>query len=349
MEKIPVAVLASTGAVGQRFIQLLDRHPWFNVVALTASDRSAGQCYEQACHWVLPTPMPDWAKDMPVVTTEVGSFDAKIVFSALPSSMAWELEPRFAEAGFLVCSNASAYRMESDVPILVPEVNADHLGLVEIQRKKRGWKGAIITNPNCTSAGLTVTLKALNDAFGIEAVISVSLQALSGAGYPGVASLDILDNVIPYIPEEENKVEEEPRKILGKLVSGQIEFAPFSISAHTNRVAVSEGHLVCFSAKLGRNAAISEIKTALETYQPPRICLGLPSTPKPVIAVFDQPDRPQPRLDRMLGNGMTTSVGRIRPDPIWDVKMTVLSHNTIRGAAGGSIYNAELAYQAGLL
>jgi len=349
MEKIPVAILAATGTVGQRFVQLLDRHPWFKVVALTGSDRSIGQRYEDVCHWVLPTPMPDWAKGMQIIATEVGALEARIVFSALPTSMALEWEARFAQDGFLVCSNASAYRMEPDVPILIPEVNADHIELVETQRKNRGWKGAIITNPNCTSTGLTVALKALEDAFGVKAVMAVSMQAISGAGYPGVASLDILDNILPYIAEEEEKVEQEPRKMLGKYSNGKIEFAPFLISAQTNRVAVSEGHLVCFSAELNKAASMAEIKAALEGYRPPKICLNLPSTPQPIIKVFNQPDRPQPRLDRMLGNGMTTSVGRIRPDPIWDVKMTVLSHNTIRGAAGGSIYNAELAYQAGLI
>ncbi|MGB9673913.1 MAG: aspartate-semialdehyde dehydrogenase [Anaerolineales bacterium] len=349
MEKIPVAVLAATGTVGQRFVQLLDNHPWFKVVALTGSDRSIGKTYEQACHWVLPTPMPDWARQMNLVATEEGAFEARIGFSALPSYQALEWEPRFAKIGMLVCSNASAYRMEKDVPILIPEVNAEHIALIHWQRKQRGWSGAIITNSNCTSTGMTVALKALQDAFGVKAVFAVSMQALSGAGYPGVASLDILDNVLPYIVEEEEKVEEEPRKMLGTISNGEIKFAPFPISAHTNRVAVSEGHLVCLSVQLDKKASVEEIKAVLQQYQPPRICMTLPSTPKPVIKVFEGNDRPQPRLDRMLGAGMTTSVGRIRPDPIWDVKMVVLSHNTIRGAAGGSIYNAELAYQAGLI
>ncbi len=349
MNKIPVAILGATGMVGQRFVQLLDQHPWFQVVALTGSDRTIGQPYIEACHWVLSTPMPDWARNMNMVATSVGAFDARVVFSALPSSLAREWEPCFAEIGMVVCSNASAYRMENDVPILIPEVNADHIELIASQRKNRGWKGAIITNSNCTSTGLTIVLKSLLDPFGVKAVFAVSLQALSGAGYPGVASLDILDNVMPYISEEEEKVEQEPRKMLGKLNQGQIDFAPFPISAHTNRVAVSEGHLVCCSIQLIKKTSLDQIVAELTQYQPPRICKDLPSTPKPVIKVFDQPDRPQPRLDRMIGNGMTTSVGRIRSDPIWDVKMTLLSHNTIRGAAGGSIYNAELAYQAGFI
>jgi aspartate-semialdehyde dehydrogenase len=343
MEKIPVAVLAATGSVGQRFVQLLDQHPWFKVAALTASDRSVGQPYGQACHWILPEPMPDWAAPMQVVpTSPKATGSLPLVFSALPASIAREVEPQFAQAGAAVCSNASAYRREPDVPILLPEVNADHAGIVAAQRQQRGWPGCIVTNPNCTSTGLTVALKALQARFGLRRVFAVSLQALSGAGYPGVASLDIIDNVIPFINDEEGKIEWETRKMLGKLAGSQIELANFNVSAHANRVAVSDGHLVCCSVELERKASPEEAEHALLDYQAPEISCDLPSAPSPVIAIRQEPDRPQPRLDRNTGKGMTTVVGRIRPDPLFDLKMVVLSHNTVRGAAGGAIYNAEL-------
>lgn len=347
-EKFSVSVLAATGSVGQRFVQLLDNHPWFEVISLTGSDRSIGQKYGEACHWVLPEPMPAWAYDVPVVPTTPEAAGAGIVFSALPTSIARDAEPVFAQAGVKVFSNASAYRNEPDVPILLPEVNAGHAHLVAAQQEKRGWPGYIVTNSNCTSTGMTVALKALQDAFGLSLVFAVSLQALSGAGYPGVASMDILDNVIPYIGGEEEKVEWEPRKMLGKLVDGEIEPAPFAISAHTNRVAVSDGHTVCLSVELGRRADIRKVTQALRDYQAPAESADLPSSPHPVIQLRPEADRPQPRLDRSCGRGMTTVIGRLRPDPVLDVKMVVLSHNTIRGAAGGSLYNAELLVKLGL-
>jgi aspartate-semialdehyde dehydrogenase len=347
-EKIPVSVLAATGSVGQRFIQLLDNHPWFEVVSLTGSDRSVGQKYGSACHWILPEPMPAWAYDMQVVPTTPEAANAGIAFSALPASIARDTEPLLAQAGIKVFSNASAYRNEPDVPILLPEVNAEHAHLVTTQREKRGWPGYIITNSNCTSTGMTVALKALQDAFGVAVVFAVSMQALSGAGYPGVASLDIIDNVVPYIGGEEEKVEWEPRKMLGKLVDGEIEPASFAISAHTNRVAVSDGHTVCLSIELSKRVDFRKIAQALSDYQAPKESADLPSAPKPVIHLRKEDDRPQPRLDRMTGRGMATVVGRLRPDPVFDVKMVVLSHNTIRGAAGGSLYNAELLVKLGL-
>lgn len=347
-EKINVSVLAATGSVGQRFVQLLDNHPWFNVVALTGSDRSIGQKYGETCHWLLPEPMPTWARDMTVVPTTAEAANAQIAFSALPASIAKDVEPEFARAGVKVCSNASAYRAEPDVPILLPEVNPDHTRLVEVQRCKRGWSGAIVTNPNCTSTGMTVALKALQDAFGLSVVFAVSLQALSGAGYPGVPSMDIIDNVIPYIGGEEDKVEWEPRKMLGTVGEEEIDLADFAISAHTNRVAVSDGHTVCLSVELRKNADVRKVAQALRDYQPPAASADLPSTPRPVIVLRDESDRPQPRLDRNTGAGMTTVVGRLRPDPVFHVKLVVLSHNTVRGAAGGSIYNAELLVKQGL-
>ena len=348
-KKIPVAVLAATGSVGQRFVQLLDGHPWFEVVTLTGSDRSIGRAYGETCHWILNDPMPEWAKTMLVTSSTPESTSARLAFSALPTDTAKQVEPQFAQAGLMVCSNASAYRQEADVPILLPEVNADHAEIVEVQRRKRGWTGGIVTNPNCTSTGMTVALKALLDGFGLKRVFAVSLQAISGAGYPGVASMDIIDNVIPNIEGEEAKVEWEPRKMLGSFKGERIELADFRISAQTNRVAVSDGHIVCLSFELGRKTDLEELSAVLSSFQPPQAAQGLPSTPKPVIVVRTEADRPQPRLDRMTGGGMTTVVGRLRPDALLEYKMVVLSHNTVRGAAGGAIYNGELIVQLGLM
>ena len=349
MSKIPVAILAATGSVGQRFVQLLDGHPWFEVVALTGSDRTIGRPYGEACHWILGELMPDWAKDMTILPTEPQATKAALVFSALPTDVAKTVEPLFAQAGMLVCSNASAYRKEPDVPILLPEVNAGHARILDVQRRNRGWLGGIVTNPNCTSTGMTVALKALQEAFGLTKVLAVSMQAISGAGYPGVASMDILDNVIPNIQGEETKVEWEPRKMLGKFTGGEIQLADFVISSHTNRVAVIDAHLMCLSLELENKAGLDEVRAAFSGYQPQDEAWDMPSTPQPVILLRDEADRPQPRLDRMTGRGMTTVVGRVRPDPLLDYKMVVLSHNTIRGAAGGAIYNGELLVKMGYL
>jgi len=348
-KRIPVAILAATGSVGQRFVQLLDGHPWFEVIALTASDRSFGRLYSHACHWVLPEEMPGWARGMTVLPTEPGSIPVPLVFSALPAEIAKEIEPQFAQAGITVCSNASAYRRSADVPILLPEVNPDHANLVLEQKKNHGWHGCIVTNPNCTSTGLTIALKALQDTFGLKRVFAVSMQAISGAGYPGVASMDIIDNVIPFVGGEEEKVEWEPRKMLGRLEGKTIALAEFILSAHTNRVAVSDGHLVCMSVELENKPSLDEAAQALSGYQCPEISRDLPSRPQPVIRLMSENDRPQPRLDRMTGNGMATVVGRLRSDPLFDLKMVILSHNTIRGAAGGSIFNAELLVKMGLI
>ncbi len=349
-ERIPVAVLAATGSVGQRFVQLLDNHPWFEVVALTGSDRKVGKPYYEACHWVLSEAMPAWAQRIVVTRSQPEALQVPLVFSALPSHAAREIEPQLAQAGKLVFSNASAYRQEPDVPILLPEVNPEHAGLLEEQRQRRGWSGGIITNSNCTSTGMTIALKPLMDAFGIEQVFAVSLQAISGAGYPGVASMDIIDNVIPYIDGEEDKVEWETRKMLGRNKGNQVELATFGISAHTNRVAVSDGHMVCLSVKLrSKFDEFAHISQVMRSYTVPEVSQNLPATPVPPIVLREEPDRPQPRLDRMQANGMATIVGRLRPDPLMDLKMVVLSHNTIRGAAGGSIYNAELLVKMGML
>jgi aspartate-semialdehyde dehydrogenase len=349
-EKIPVAVLAATGSVGQRFIQLLDNHPWFQVVAVTGSDRSIGQPFANVCRWLLPEPIPESIREMVVLPSDPSSTkNIPVVFSALPADIAKDVEPDFARVGIVVCSNASAYRREPDVPILLPEVNPSHLDVIESQRSHHKWKGCIVTNSNCTSTGLTVALKAMQDAFGLSKLFAVSMQALSGAGYPGVPSLDILDNVIPFIGGEENKVEWETRKMLGNVVVAEVELASFSVSAHTNRVAVSDGHMVCASVEFKNKASITEVIEVVRCYQAPEISRSLPSAPNPVIIYREEDDRPQPRLDRMSGRGMTTVVGRIRPDPLFDFKFVVLSHNTIRGAAGGSIYNAELMVSRGLI
>ncbi len=349
MSQIPVAVLGATGSVGQRFTSLLDNHPWFKVVALAASDRSVGQPYAQACRWILNDPMPEYARDMIVVPATTEAVQAKIVFSALPADLAKDIEPQFAQAGLAVCSNASSYRRADDVPLLLPEVNADHIQLVKQQRKQRGWSGCITTNPNCTSTGLTIALKALDDSFGVKKVFVVSMQALSGAGYPGVPSLDIMDNVVPNIGGEEDKVEWEPRKMLGKRDGNQIKLADIGFSAHTNRVAVTDGHTVCVSVELSNQASPEDAVRAMRDYLAPASARDLPSSPRPAIEVRDEADRPQPRLDRLTGKGMTTVVGRIRRDPLLSLKFVVLSHNTIRGAAGGSIYNAELLVKENLL
>ncbi len=342
-------MLGATGVVGQRFVQLLDQHPWFEVVALTGADRSVGRAYAETCHWVLSTPMPAWARAMEVLPT-LPPVEARLVFSALPPAVALEAEPAYAQAGSVVCSNASAFRNEPDVPLLLPEVNPDHTCLVHRQQHQRGFRGFIVTNPNCTDTGMTVVLKALQDAYGVKRVFAVSLQALSGAGYPGVASLDILNNVMPYISGEEEKIENEPKKMLGAARQDEIIPADLTISAQTNRVAVIDGHTVCLSVELGAPPKdFGEIAQTLANYAAPAISRDLPSAPRPVIQVLDEPDRPQPRLDVDTGRGMTTVVGRLRPDPLFHLKMVVLSHNTIRGAAGASIYNAELLVRQGLI
>ena len=348
MSKLKVAILGATGAVGQRFVQLLENHPWFEVTALTGSDRTIGLPYGDGCRWILPEPMPEYARGMTVAPTAPG-FDAALAFSALPADSAKDAEPALAAAGYAVCSNASAHRMWPDVPLIIPEVNPDHTALVEVQRKQRGWKGFIVTNPNCTATGLTIAFRALQDAFGLRRAVVVSMQALSGAGYPGVASLDAIDNVIPYIPGEEEKVEAEPRKMLGRLRDGQVEPAPVRLSAHTNRVAVTDGHMVCASVEFERAASAGEAAQCLAEFQAPPLVQTLPSAPHCVVEVRPEPDRPQPRKDRNTGRGMTTVVGRVREDPLFHVKFVVLSHNTLHGAAGGAILNGELLVAQRLL
>lgn len=346
--KVRVAVLGATGTVGQRFIQLLEGHPWFEVAALTGSERSAGKTYGEAARWVLDTPMPAAVRGMPILA-EDAPLDTPLVFSALPSKTAGAIEERLAAAGHLVCTNASDHRMDPDVALLIPEVNPDHLELIAVQRRRRGWSGAIVANPNCTATGPTMALRPLHDAFGVTKVMLMSMQALSGAGYPGVPSYDAIDNVIPYIGGEEPKVETEPQKMLGSLADGAVLPAPFVLSAHCNRVPVLEGHLECLSVAFARRPSLDELTAVLRGFRALPQELGLPSAPPQPIIVRDEPDRPQTRRDRDAGRGMSTVVGRLRVCPILEYKFVCLSHNTIRGAAGGSLLNAELMYAQGML
>lgn len=346
--KIRVAVLGATGTVGQRFIQLLEGHPWFEVAALTGSERSAGKTYGEAARWVLDTPMPAAVRERPILP-EDAELDTPLIFSALPSKTAGAIEERFAAAGHVVCTNASDHRMDPDVPLLIPEVNPEHLELVAVQRRRRGWSGAIVANPNCTATGPTMALRPLHDSFGVTKVMLMSMQALSGAGYPGVPSYDAVDNVIPYIGGEEPKVETEPQKMLGTLSGDAVVDAPFALSAHCNRVPVLEGHLECLSVAFERPPALDELVAAMRGFRAAPQELKLPSAPAQPIVVRDEPDRPQTRRDRDAGRGMSTTVGRVRQCAILDYKFVCLSHNTIRGAAGGSLLNAELMYAQGLL
>lgn len=349
MGKLPVAILGATGTVGQRFIQLLDQHPYFEIAALTGSERSAGRRYAEAARWVLDTPMPAAVRDMPILGGDA-ALDTPLIFSALPSKTAGELEARLAAAGHIVCTNAGDHRMDEDVPLLIPEVNPDHLELIAVQRKRRGWSGAIVANPNCTATPATMALRPLLDAFGVERVMAVSMQALSGAGYPGVPSYDAIDNVIPYIGgSEEEKVETEPQKMLGALRDGAVVPASFTTSAHCNRVPVLEGHLVCLSVAFTRKPSLDELVAAMRSFRALPQELRLPSAPAEPVIVRDEPDRPQPRRDRDAGRGMSTVVGRVRPCGLLDYKFAALGHNTIRGAAGGSLLNAELMYAQGML
>ena len=332
-----VGVLGATGMVGQKFIQLLDGHPWFKVTSLAASERRIGKKYGDEVDWVVSRDIPDFAKDIEMVPMDPKYVDADIVFSALPSNIAKEVEPKFAEAGFVVASNASAYRMVEDVPLVIPEVNPEHLGLIEVQKRNRGWDGFIVTNPNCTTIVLVISLKPLMD-LGLQNVRVASMQALSGAGYPGVPSLAITDNIIPFIRGEEDKVETEPLKLLGKFDGEKVQFANIKVSASCHRVPVIDGHTEAVWVEFDRDVDVNEVKKAFESLKP----LDLPTSPDKVIIVREESDRPQPRLDRDAGNGMSVTVGRIRKDGENSVKYIVMGHNTVRGAAGASILNAEL-------
>jgi aspartate-semialdehyde dehydrogenase len=346
--KVPIGILGATGVVGQRFVQLLEHHPWFEVAWLAASDRSEGRPYGEAARWRMKTALPSRVAEMRVSpATPAGA--PKIIFAALDSSIAAELEPRFAEAGCAVVTNSSALRMQSDVPLVIPEVNPDHIKLIDIQpwRKKSG--GFVVTNSNCSAMGLVLALAPLHRQFGIETIMAVTMQAVSGAGYPGVPSLDILGNVIPYIAKEEEKMEEETGKLLGKLDGSRIVQAPFTMSAQCNRVAVEDGHTESIAVKLTKKVSADEIIRAWSEFRGAAQELNLPSAPKNPVQYLTVPDRPQPRFDVDAGSGMTTTVGRLRPCGVLDWKFTILSHNTIRGAAGAALLNAELLKVKGYL
>ena len=346
--KIPIGILGATGVVGQRFIQMLEHHPWFEVAWLAASDRSEGKAYADAARWRLKTQIPENVAKMQVSpATPEGA--PKIIFAALDASIAAELEPRFADAGCAVVSNSSALRMQEDVPLVIPEVNGGHIKLIDIQawRKKSG--GYVVTNPNCSAIGLVIALAPLHRQFGLESVMAVTMQAVSGAGYPGVASLDILGNVIPYIRNEEEKMEEETRKLLGQVNGTKVVPGDFAMSAQCNRVAVEDGHTESISIRLRKKATAKEIIQAWNSYRSEPQELKLPSAPERPIIYLEAADRPQPRFDVDMGAGMTTAVGRLRPCGVLDWKFTVLSHNTIRGAAGAAVLNAELLKVKGYL
>lgn len=345
--KYPIGILGATGMVGQRFIQLLENHPWFEVAWLAASDRSSGKKYGDAAKWRLDTPLPDRIARMTVSPADPAGAP-KIIFAALDADIAREMEPAFAAAGCAVVSNSSAFRMHANVPLVIPEVNADHLHLIEEQSWRRESGGYMVTNPNCSAIGLVIALKPLRERFGIEQIFVTTMQAVSGAGYPGVPSMDILGNVVPYIKSEEEKMEAETLKLLGRFEGHAVKPLAARMSAHCNRVAVEDGHTENVSIKLQRPATREEILAAWAEFKP-LAGQHLPMAPEQPVEFAPQDDRPQPRLDRNRGRGMGVTVGRLRPCGLLDWKFTVLSHNTIRGAAGAAILNAELLASLGKL
>jgi aspartate-semialdehyde dehydrogenase len=345
--KYPIGILGATGMVGQRYIQLLENHPWFEVAWLAASDRSSGKLYGEAAKWRLDTPLPERIAKMTVAdATPEGA--PKIIFASVDAAIARELEPKFAAAGCAVLSNSSAFRMAPNVPLVIPEVNAEHLNLIEEQPTRKQSGGYMVTNPNCSTIGLVLALKPLQKRFGIEKIFVTTMQAISGAGYPGVPSMDIVDNVVPFIGNEEDKMEEETLKLLGKLEGHAVKPLEAGISASCNRVAGVDGHTECVSIKLAKPATREEILAAWAEFKP-LAGQNLPFAPEQPIQYLPQNDRPQPRLDRNRGKGMAVSVGRLRPCGLLDWKFVALSHNTIRGAAGATILNAELLASLGKL
>lgn len=344
----PVAVLGATGTVGQAFIRLLEGHPWFDLVEVAASERSAGRSYRDAARWLEGT-MPDGVTSLDVKMCDPAAVKAPIIFSALDSSVAGDVEAAFAKAGRMVLSNAKNYRMEPDVPLVIPEVNGDHLALLAAQRANRGWPGGIVTNANCAVTVIAMALAPLHETFGVRKVFATTMQAVSGAGYPGVPSLDILGNVIPYIGDEEPKIEAELTKLLGKLHGDCIINADIVTSAHANRVAVEHGHTVCMSIAFDRPPTVAEALQTLRGWEGFRGVRGLPSAPTPALIIRDENNAPQPRRDANAGRGMATTIGRVRPDNLFDLRLVAMSHNVVRGAAGGSILNAELLVSTGQL
>ncbi|MEM0083428.1 MAG: aspartate-semialdehyde dehydrogenase [Candidatus Nezhaarchaeales archaeon] len=354
MDKLKVALLGATGLVGQRFIKLLVDHPFFEIVALTASSKSSGKRYCEATKWILNSDFPEVVKDLRVLETSPSAlrscgYNVDVVFSALPSTVARELEPLFAREGFKVISNASAMRLFDDVPLVVPEINPDHVNLIHVQRGKRGWKGFIVTNPNCSTIILTLTLKPIMDCGGIESVHVTTMQAVSGAGFTGVTSMAIIDNVIPFIANEEEKIQTESLKILGRLIEGSVEYADILISASCNRVCVLDGHLENVFVKLKRQVDLETIKDSLRNFKGVPQELKLPLAPPSPIIVREEEDRPQPRLDREKYKGMSVVVGRLRYGKDGWLKYVVLGNNIVRGAAGNSILIGELMAKRGLL
>lgn len=349
MKKFNVAILGATGAVGQRFIQLLEGHPWFEIGALCASDRSSGKTYGEAATWRLPTPLPETMRTMTVKPCAPDGLEVDFAFSALPSGSAREVEPAFAAAGIPVVSNASAWRMGEDIPLLIPEVNPEHTGMIDVQKKNRGWDGYIVTNPNCATIGLVPPLKALHDKYGVTKVLAATMQATSGAGYPGPPIEVIGDNVVPFINGEEDKIETEPQKLLGVWDGEKLDFADMVISAQASRVHVSDGHLEAVSFSLNGNPSVEEVIQTMEEFVGEPQKAGLPFAPEKPVIVMREADRPQPKLDRDAGKGMAVTVGRVRECPLLGYKMMVLSHNTVRGAAGAAILNAELLAHQGHL
>jgi aspartate-semialdehyde dehydrogenase len=344
----PVAILGATGAVGQTFIRLLAAHPWFEIAEVAASERSAGKPYAEAARW-LEGEMPSEVAAMTVLACDPGAVRAPLVFSALDAAAAGDVEPAFARAGRIVLSNARNYRMEQDVPLLIPEINAAHLAVLERQRAARGWSGAIVTNANCSATVAALALAPLHEAFGLKQVFLATMQAVSGAGYPGVPSLDIVGNVSPYIGDEEPKLERELPKLLGRWESGRIAEAEFVVSAHTNRVPVEHGHTICVTAAFDRRPSVDAATAAFADWRGAAEVAGLPSAPEVPVLVRPEDARPQPRRDVNAAGGMQVQVGRLRPDPILDLRFVALGHNTVRGAAGGSVLNAELMAARGLL
>jgi aspartate-semialdehyde dehydrogenase len=352
--KIPVGILGATGTVGQRFIQLLHEHPWFEITWLAASDRSAGKLYPEAAKWNLAMPIPAKIAAMKVSAAAPDGTTPKLVFAALDATAAQQIEPAFAEAGHAVISNSSAFRMAEDVPLIIPEVNGDHVPLIKTQKWYKQNGGFMVTNPNCSAIGLVLALAPLHHRFGIDKIFVATMQAISGAGYPGVPSMDILGNVIPYIAKEEDKMEAETRKLLGSLVESSLNGsrvvdADLTLSAHCNRVAVEDGHTESVSLKLRKPATTEEIIGAWNEFRCLPQKLNLPTAPEQPVIYDSAPDRPQPRLDRDRGRGMSAVVGRLRPCNIFDWKFTVLSHNTIRGAAGAALLNGELLKAQGYI
>ena len=345
--KHPIGILGATGMVGQRFIQLLENHPWFEIAWLAASDRSSGKKYGEAAKWRLDTPLPERIASMTVSPAEPEGAP-KIIFASVDAAIARELEPKFADAGCAVLSNSSAFRMAPNVPLVIPEVNADHLHLIEEQPSRKTSGGFMVTNPNCSTIGLVMALKPLEERFGIEQIFVTTMQAVSGAGYPGVASMDILDNVVPYIGSEEEKMEAETLKLLGRLDGHRVTPLAAGITAHCNRVPVVDGHTECVSIKLGRKATAEQIQAAWDGYKP-LAGRNLPFAPQQPVQFTALADRPQPRLDRNREKGMAITVGRLRPCNLLDWKFVLLSHNTVRGAAGAAILNAELLASLGKL